>query len=281
MLQDDLGQGEPHVLIHGLGSSHHVWWRVAPQLARDRRILTVDVPGFGAAPPVGEGYDLEQVAEVLWSELPQEQPVTLVGFSMGGAVALTMAAMKPERTARLVLCAPAGLRPFPRPLTPAIAWAGAAWTDARGRLTPFAHTPTGRRLLMGTSVASAAGFDEDEVRTIVATSAASTRLAAALRAVVGADLRPLLERAPAQLGVVWGQLDRVVPVSQLTAITERRPDAHVALLPGAGHLAMLERPLAFAAVLRQLLTEMGPVHDSATTTPGQGATVQGNARRGV
>lgn len=280
MLQQDVGQGDPHVLVHGLGASHAVWQQAAALLQSDRRVLTVDVPGFGAAPPLGDGFDLWEVANALWHELP-DAPLTLVGHSMGGAITAAMAAQRPQRTQRLVLCAPAGLRQLPARALPWVGRLGEAAMLGRERAAPLARTAVGRRLLLGASVAAASDLSEAQVASIVASSASASRFGAALRAVAAADLTPQLALAPARLGLLWGDGDRVVRPTLAAEALAVRPDALLATVPRTGHLPMVERPQAFAAVLRQLVRDLDRVHHSATTAADESATVQADERRGV
>src|SRR3954469_6930784 len=57
------GEGEPLVLVHGLATSRVIWRRVVSMLPG--RLVVVDVPGFGQSPPVGEGFDLDAVADAI------------------------------------------------------------------------------------------------------------------------------------------------------------------------------------------------------------------------
>ena len=59
MTVDITGRGDPLVLIHGLATTRSIWRHAAPRLAATRAVVTLDVPGFGAARPVGRGFDLE------------------------------------------------------------------------------------------------------------------------------------------------------------------------------------------------------------------------------
>ncbi|MDQ6778591.1 MAG: alpha/beta fold hydrolase [Actinomycetota bacterium] len=60
---EDSGQGEALVLIHGLATTRQIWGLVAPALALTRRVVTLDVPGFGESAPAGPGFELEAVAQ--------------------------------------------------------------------------------------------------------------------------------------------------------------------------------------------------------------------------
>ena len=97
------GSGPPIVLIHGITSSSVVWELVGPQLARDHTVLAPDLLGHGqSAKPRGD-YSMGAFASgirdlVLWLGLG---PVTVVGHSLGGGVAMQFAYQFPERTERL------------------------------------------------------------------------------------------------------------------------------------------------------------------------------------
>ncbi len=254
---DDTGAGDPVVLIHGWAANRRIWHHAVPSLA-GRRVLAIDVPGFGASPAVGPGFDLEAVAAEIWRGLPQTGPVTLVGHSLGSALALTAASLEPERTRQLVLCAPAGLKPIPAFASGPAGQLGALAIDLRRRALPWAaSSPLGRRLLLGASSASGDPVSEDDVIAMVTASDGATRVAEALESVTRADLRPLLKHAPAELGVICGARDRVIPPSTIDVVLEHRPDAVTELVPEAGHVPMVERPTVFAAVLRQVLDRLG------------------------
>jgi pimeloyl-ACP methyl ester carboxylesterase len=93
------------LLIHGLGSSGADWALQMLALEGRFRVIAPDLPGSGdSAPPAG-GYSIEGFAEALWRLLDRLEVsrVNIVGFSMGGAVALEMAVRRPGQVARLAL----------------------------------------------------------------------------------------------------------------------------------------------------------------------------------
>src|SRR6184192_2982158 len=103
------GTGPTLVLVHGLGGSHVNWMAVAPALARDARVLAVDLAGFGRTPLGERSADVHANRILLdrFLEGVAAGPAVLVGNSMGGLVAIMEAALAPERVAGLVLVAPA------------------------------------------------------------------------------------------------------------------------------------------------------------------------------
>lgn len=100
------GDGDPVLLIHGLGgSSLTEWYQVAPKLATERRVLMVDYRSHGLSPVVNERFEVEDVADDIVGVLDALGlgQVAVVGYSMGGAVAQTIANRHPGRVSKLVL----------------------------------------------------------------------------------------------------------------------------------------------------------------------------------
>jgi|HubBroStandDraft_1064217.scaffolds.fasta_scaffold16948_6 3-oxoadipate enol-lactonase len=99
------GNGEPVLLIHGLGGSGADWALQIPALERRFRVIVPDLPGCGSSSPPWGAYSIAGFACTLWSLLDQlEVPrINIVGFSMGGAVALEMALQRPTLVPRLAL----------------------------------------------------------------------------------------------------------------------------------------------------------------------------------
>jgi 3-oxoadipate enol-lactonase len=99
------GGGEPVLLIHGLGGSGADWALQVAALERRFRVIVPDLPGCGFSSPPGGRYSIESFACALWSLLDQlEVPrINIVGYSMGGAVALEMALQRPNLVPRLAL----------------------------------------------------------------------------------------------------------------------------------------------------------------------------------
>jgi pimeloyl-ACP methyl ester carboxylesterase len=265
------GAGDTLVLIHGLATTSRIWSAVTPALARRRRVVTVDLPGFGGSAPAGPGFDLAGVAERIARGLAAQGvrgPFDLVGHSLGAAVALTLAAGRPRSVRRLILVAPAGLTPVPWPAGVVLPAVVPALHAVRRRAAPVAAWTWGRRLLLAFTAADAGDLTPTQARLIIDGSAAATRTAAALNTVTTTDLRPELHRAGSvPLALLWGGADRTIPVAGAGAILRARPDARLEIIEHGGHVVMLERPAEFVAALERLL---GPVSQSLNNS-GAGA----------
>jgi pimeloyl-ACP methyl ester carboxylesterase len=254
---DATGAGEPLVLLHGLGASRAVWRRVTPMLAADRLVLAPDLPGFGESAPAGPGFDLERAARKLAVALADRERFDLVGNSLGGAVALQLAVLRPDLVGRLVLSAPAGFAPAPWPLPLAAARVvGPAIALRRVFGAPLAASPIARRALLAGAIAEPQRLSAADARTMLKGSRGSTRIGPAVEAVMRADLRPLLERLEQPLGLIWGRRDRVVPIGTLERIRAVRPDAAVETFEDAAHVPQLERPEEYVAALGRIFERL-------------------------
>jgi pimeloyl-ACP methyl ester carboxylesterase len=256
---DESGTGDPLVLLHGIATDRHIWDMVVPTLASSRRVVTLDLPGFGQSQPVDEGYDLSRVAERIARGLAGRGlrgPLDLVGHSLGGGVAITLAALRPRLIGRLILVAPAGMRPLPAPISRLLATSADAALSARRRAVSLTEMAWGRRLLLAMTAADGAGLPPTLARQMVEASATARRTEAALAVITSSDLRPVLASVRAPLGVIWGEADRTVPLRALDVVLCARPDARVVRLPGAGHVPMVEQPEEFGDALMMLLREL-------------------------
>ena len=101
----------PVLLLHGLSDSHLTWARIAPELARDRRVLALDLPGHGFSDRPDAGYELDWYARVVaaWIESLGIRRLDVVGHSLGGGIALMLLLHCRPRIRRVVLEAPGGL----------------------------------------------------------------------------------------------------------------------------------------------------------------------------
>jgi pimeloyl-ACP methyl ester carboxylesterase len=118
-------EGPSVLLLHGIASSIYTWKDVLPALAAHHDVIAVDFPGFGdsAIPPHASGERILRTVVGLMDRLGIAR-ASIVGNSLGGAIAVAQAATLPDRVSRLVLLDPAGYnfapadRPFVLPGRP-------------------------------------------------------------------------------------------------------------------------------------------------------------------
>ena len=97
------GQGKSIVLIHGWAMHTGIWRKFAQQLAENHQVICLDLPGHGLSETV-EPYTLENITEALIAVMP-ENPVCILGWSLGATVALALTAYYPQRVNSLILLA--------------------------------------------------------------------------------------------------------------------------------------------------------------------------------
>jgi pimeloyl-ACP methyl ester carboxylesterase len=106
MLDEGNPQGSPIVLIHGYATSVHWWDRLAPLLAKDHRVIRVDLLGHGGSdkPGAEDAYSIENQASAIAEALSAKgvQSATVVGHSLGGTVATELAVKSPALASRVV-----------------------------------------------------------------------------------------------------------------------------------------------------------------------------------
>jgi len=255
--RDEQGEGDPLVLLHGVASSRLIWRRVTEPLAARRRVIAVDLPGFGGSAPAGPGFELDAVAERLAAGLADDAPFDLVGHSLGGAVAVAFASRHPGAVRRLVLVAPAGLAPRAIGVAAAIGAAAELATHARRALGyQWAENAAARWAMFAATVADPGALRAEDARLLLEASDGGRRIADGVRQALEADLRDDLADAPLPVGLIWGTADRVVPFAGLDALRLLRPDAAVETLAATGHIPQVERPAEFAAALERVLDRL-------------------------
>ena len=105
----EMGRGKPMVMLHGLGASSYTWRAVLPQLARNHRVIAIDLKGFGDSDkPLDDAYSIADQAKLIEEFIARNdlRGVTLVGHSFGGAIATSVAladAAGKRRIEKLVL----------------------------------------------------------------------------------------------------------------------------------------------------------------------------------
>lgn len=266
----------PLVLVHGLGGSHLNWVGIGPALASRRRVVALDLPGFGLSPAAGRRTGVHHNAALL-SRFVHEvlgRPVVLVGNSMGGMVSLLLADRRPEQVAGLVLVDPALPNPGARP-DPQVAATFALYAVPRvGELvlSRYAARYTDRQRVLGTVALCFA----DPSRSDPAVVDAGVELAAWRRTLpdpeaefLGAarsllrvlrgrrDYDRVVRTVDRPVLLVHGARDRLVPVSAAKRAARLNPGWRTAYLDGVGHTPQLEAPDEVLAVLEPWLESFG------------------------
>ena len=250
-----LRAGPTVLLVHGVGENAAADWSLVERaLAGRYRVLTVDLPGFGRSSHANKLYSPERYAQFLREVVVQIAggPVLLVGHSMGGAVCLRFAATSPELVRRLALVDVAGVL-HREAFVSHVVRQQVSRLGSYGRwLLP--HAQRGGERLMGVS-------DRLGLRPGAALRSAASRLAllggnpsriAGLALMVDA-LGATLELVRAETLLIWGTDDPIAPLRTGYLLRARLPNARLALIAGAHHVPMKERPADFNRLLLPFL----------------------------
>ncbi len=255
-----LGRGPRVLLLHGTGAATHSWRGVAPQLAQQAEVLTLDLPGHGFSDPLPDAQvSLPGMAQALAQLLARMkfQPDVVVGHSAGAALMLRMALDQPHAAAgRRLVSLNGALLPFEG--VAGLAYAPMARALSRSRWVPRlvawqgSHERAVQRLIGSTG----SNIDSAGLAQYRLLMGSAGHVAGALAMMANWDLARLaqdLPRLACPLLLLAGSEDRAVPPAQAQRVALRVPGARVQVLPGLGHLAHEEAPATLAdRVLKEL-----------------------------
>ncbi|MFC1416080.1 alpha/beta fold hydrolase [Streptacidiphilus cavernicola] len=250
------GDGDPVLLLHGIGRSLEDWSEQHDRLSAEYRVISLDLPGFGHSDRLPGPSTLTGLASALPGFLDAvgaSGPVHAVGNSLGGAVAMRLAADRPERVRSLLLANSAGfgqevtialrvlaIRPLGGLLLRPSRTGAARTTRAIFHDRSFA---TPERIELALALAGRPAHNRtllEVARDLGGFRGVSEPWRTALLAeLAGLDLPTL---------VVWGDRDLILPAAHLDAARAALPRAESHLFTDTGHMPQIERADAFAAL---------------------------------
>jgi pimeloyl-ACP methyl ester carboxylesterase len=237
------GTGTPIVLIHGFTADSQSWSPLEKAIGPDRPLIRIDLPGHGRSPRrhLGSFADLARTVVEAFDDATRDAgPVHLLGHSLGGALALAIADIRPRRVATLSLIAPSGLGPE----IDAATLTGITRATRVESLAPWLRQLTATPEAISDDYVKAAM----KLRTDSALRAVQTDMADVLfpDGVQSFDLRAALGRVTQPTCIIWGRQDHILPHRQALAVTG---DFAIHLLAGAGHVPQIECPDRVARIL--------------------------------
>lgn len=247
------GHGPAIVLLHGWAMHSGLWGSLVERLAKRHRVHAVDLPGHGnsAAQPT---FTLDGVVDLLGAAFSgDERPVTVLGWSLGGLIAMRWARLAPSAVRRIVLVSTS-----PRFVS------GADWPHAMSRetLERFGdELHVAWRITVQRFVALQLQGSEHARATLAALRGqlfargepSHRTLFDALDAIKHADLRPDVPRIGQPALVVSGGRDTLTLPEAGRWLAGHLPNARFALIAGAAHAPFLSHADAFGAVLDKFL----------------------------
>ncbi len=224
------GSGRPvFVLIHGIGLGRSVFEDLTENLDRAAEVIAVDLPGYGEAPEPPRVLTMERTADLVAAYLRDcvDEPVVLIGHSMGAQVAIEVAVRHPSVIERLVLVGPGG--------------------DPTARSGRAQFGRLARDLAIESPKVIARGARE-YIR-------AGPHLRAKFRAMLAHQPEHVLAQVSVPTLVLRGEDDIVTPRAWCRQIVEGIPDARSAEVAGHGHETMIRDASHAAILIREFVAE--------------------------
>lgn len=241
----------PLVFLHGWGLHSGIWTETLAALDHVEQ-QTLDLPGYGATPRTSP-YDAQHLADSLAPSLPKDAIV--IGWSMGGMVALALAAHHPVRALLLVGSTPVFRQraDWPHAVADTVlaGFADELARDYHATLLRFlalqARGGEAARHVISRLRASVFERGEPDPRT----------LADGLTLLRDVDLRGLAGQVQCPALILHGQHDTLCPVEAATWLAQQLVNGRLAVHPGAAHAPFLSHPDWFIAQVRGFLDEIG------------------------
>jgi 3-oxoadipate enol-lactonase len=236
--------GAPDVaLLHAIGTSMRMWAPQVPVLARDHRVISIDLRGHGQSPAPAGPYAMSELARDVIGVLDRLEVdrASICGLSLGAMVGVTMAAIAPDRVDRLVAASVVAV-----PASPA------AWRERARRVLAGGSAAVSDLVVERWGYQDRAPAIAQLVRDMLAATAPDG-YAGCCEAVAAMDLRPALPLVTAPALLLAGGEDPAAPPAAARDMAAAMPDARVIVIDGVAHLQNVEAPAATTeAILEHL-----------------------------
>lgn len=255
---NDVGEGQPVVLIHGLGTNSYTWHHIAPALAEQYRVITIDLKGFGASEKPLEGpYTVRAQADLVQGVIDRKglRDVTLVGHSYGGGIALLLALddakARQQRISRLVLLDSIAY-PQKTPLFFDLIQLPVIGDLSMSMIPPDVQIEQALRL----AYEQEAAVTEEAIARYsapLATTGGRHAVMETIRNIVPDNIETIARQYPnitAPSLIVWCDRDRVVPIELGRRLAANMPNAGLRIVRGCGHAPQEEKPAETLEIIK-------------------------------
>jgi pimeloyl-ACP methyl ester carboxylesterase len=260
----DIGSGErePIVFVHGLGGQWQNWLENLPRAAQERRVIALDLPGFGLSPMPRDQITISgygRTVEALCDRLALGR-VDIVGNSMGGYIGAEVTIQFPQRVDQLLLVSAAGITSADLAHAPImtlgrVAAAIATHTTAQDR--QLAARPKSRHMALLFVARHPSRLKGDLAYEGFFKGTGKPGFTDALRASLDYDFRDRLPEIGVPTLIVWGEKDSIIPVKDAQEFERLIPDSRKVVMKDTGHVSMAERPETFNDLMMEFLAERG------------------------
>ncbi len=239
-----VGHGPAVLIVHGIGGHKEDWAGLADKLAPHHTVYAVDMLGFGGSSKTGDQITIDDQAAALVALLDDQgvETADIVGNSVGGWVAATLAAEHPQRVRRLVLVDAAGFKAMFDGQPPVEFYPQDAAAMSKlllyVRFAPETHTE---------AVAAAALAASKATGDVQAAAAVGKGMFVSTR------LEDVAEKVTAPTLVVWGAEDKLFPPPVADLVSGHIKGSRKVLIPNASHFPQLDNPDVFNSTVADFL----------------------------
>lgn len=251
------GEGDTTlVLLHGAGDQAGTWARTVTPLVERYRVVIPDLAGHGKTDPREGPIGVDQVLATATATLDaccSDEPVVLVGNSLGGWIAFHIALNRPDQVERIVALNGGPLRQE----NPTVNLFPANREEARETM----------EALMGASAEQLPGTVLDDVVRHTRTGPAA-RLAETADEMAPYLLEGRLGEVTTPVDVIWGEADELLPLAYARRLVDGLPAARLATIPDCGHVPHRECPTLVVERILNALNQAPPEPVAAGAEPG-------------
>ncbi len=249
----DAGEGHVLLFVHGFPLDHTMWSAQLDFFQQGYRVIAPDLRGFGKSGGADDLLTMEQLADDLNSLLDAleiDEPITLCGLSMGGYIAFQFALKYPERLARLILC-------------DTKAAADSQEVQMNREVVASQVLEEGPQFLVEGMIeklfAVMTGQTHPEIvkqiREVIKNSSPLAVAGASRGMGQRIDAQPHLAQFEVPSLVLCGSEDVITPPEEMEKFSRKMPQAEYHTIPGAGHMAPLEKPEVVNNLIQEFLSE--------------------------
>lgn len=242
----DHGEGEPLLLVHGLGADADVWAYCFDALCRSHRVIAPDLLGFGRSSKPQLNYRVGTFVEVLdrFLQSLNVRQAAIMGSSMGGWISAGFALQFPQRVSKLVLCNAIGL--VEGSVEAAVDFRPSSLENMRNVMEFIFYD---KRLATNGLIETAYEFhlERNDGPTIASMLETIHQKLDRLDDTLGEMQTPTL--------LIWGDSDGVSPVSVGEAYARRIQGSRLEVIPQCGHLPAMEKPNELVERVLRFLAE--------------------------
>lgn len=238
------GEGPAILVLHGWGGSSDSWLEAQRIIAKQGyRIIIPDFPGFGKTPPPPEPWGVKDYSNFILNFLKklELENIFLIGHSFGGRIAIKFAVNYPEKIKSLILCDSAGIKPKPGPKTRIIYWIA--------KIGNAIFTP--KHLVRFKDAARNFFYiflrNRDYVK-------ANGIMKETIKKVFVEDLLSDLSKIKLKTLIIWGEIDKMVPLKYAYIFKENIENSELKILPKIGHSPHLEIPKKFSEIILKFVS---------------------------